>query len=265
LFGFPVYDCFENFDDFPAESTGEGGDDVNDFLKREQEFLGEQAGFDNPPADQEDFNQDFGSSEKFDEGFENNDFGGDNNQFSENAPEEAFEQNEENDFGKQDIQDNQFEDKNTFEDFSHQDQGFGSNTGSAQRSPQTQYQTNDPYRAVGQLDQTSQAIIDWKAKQEGILKEKDTKSDEKNKKALEEAKGALEDFYNEYNVKKQERKKKNRNEQEAMTEGKTDGTVWEKINELVDLSQKAQKSTRDVSKFRSILTQLKSDKNAPGA
>jgi len=162
------------------------------------------------------------------------------------------------------------------------------------------------------------------------LKEKDTKSDEKNKKTLEEAKASLETFYEEYNVKKQERKKKNRfvfilfvlflffslfslfslffsinqykklssHEQEAMTEGSSNGTTWEKINDFVDLSQKAQKSTRDVSRFRSfhfipsfsfsfsllhlisfshlfsllnekkkksILVQLKSDKNAPGA
>jgi len=90
----------------------------------------------------------------------------------------------------------------------------------------------------------------------------------KNKKSVEEAKVSSTDFYGEYNRKKEERRKKNRSEQEVMLahrDSQESGKVWERINDMVDLSQKGQKSTRDVSRFRTILVQLKTDSSAPGA
>ena len=43
------------------------------------------------------------------------------------------------------------------------------------------------------------------------------------------------------------------------------GNSWERVYNLVDLNPKAQKSTKDLSRVRSVLTQLKSAPNAPGA
>ena len=43
------------------------------------------------------------------------------------------------------------------------------------------------------------------------------------------------------------------------------GNAWERVYNLVDLNPKAQKSSKDLSRARSVLTQLKASPNAPGA
>jgi len=118
---------------------------------------------------------------------------------------------------------------------------------------QSQSQYVDPYTAIQSMDSTPQAVTEWKHQQEKLLQEKDQKSEEKNKKSLEEAKAALEQFYAEHAAKTKERKKKNRSEQEAYVshrDSKNPGKTWENVNELVDLTTKGQKSTRDVSRIR---------------
>jgi hypothetical protein len=42
------------------------------------------------------------------------------------------------------------------------------------------------------------------------------------------------------------------------------GNPWERVYNLVDLNPKAQKSSKDLSRIRSVLTQLKASPNAPG-
>lgn len=118
------------------------------------------------------------------------------------------------------------------------------------------------------MDSTPQPIAEWKKQQEKLIQEKDQKSEEKNKKSLEEAKVALDKFFAEYNAKSAEKKKKNRLDQEAYVtrrDAPHAGKTWEAINDLVDLTTKGQKSTRDVARMRTIFVQLKSAPDAPGA
>jgi len=59
-----------------------------------------------------------------------------------------------------------------------------------------------------------------------------------------------------------------RDQQKAFIEARdapAKGNPWERVYNLVDLNPKAQKSVKDVSRMRSILTQLKTAPNAPGA
>ena len=59
-----------------------------------------------------------------------------------------------------------------------------------------------------------------------------------------------------------------RDQQKAFIESRdapAKGNPWERVYNLVDLNPKAQKSVKDVTRMRSILTQLKTAPNAPGA
>jgi hypothetical protein len=249
-------------DDFAFDAPQEQHGDVQDFLQKEQEALGDNffdQGGERQPVHQDDaFGFDQGDHQGGDQaaaaygdhqgGFDNAGFG-DQAAYGDHQggfQAEVFGEPQEN-FGNEVTE----------------DQGLVENS-----YYQSQAQYVDPYSSVTNMDSTPQPIAEWKAKQEEYLLEKDQKAEEKSKQSLDEAKKATEQFYTEYNLKKAERKKKNLNEQEIFLTSRdtpAPGKIWERINDLVDLTPKGQRSTRDVSRIRSIFVQLKSSPNAPGA
>jgi len=245
-------------DDFAFDAPQEQGD-VQDFLQKEQEALGDnffEQGGDQHQQVQHDDAFGFGGGEQGHDGF-----GGDEHEHEHEHEHEGHEGLGGGDQGYQP------------EVFGEPQESFGNEAndenGAAEQSYyQSQAQYVDPYHAVNAMDSTPQPIAEWKAKQEDLLREKDQKAEEKSKQSLDEARKATDNFYTEYNLKKQERKKKNQNEQEIFITHRdtpAPGKTWERINDLVDLTPKGQRSARDVARIRSIFVQLKSATNAPGA
>jgi len=105
-----------------------------------------------------------------------------------------------------------------------------------------------------------ESIKKWKAEQEVRLREKD-QNEEKNKEELKkQAKKELEDWYKRYEEQLQKTKDTNRNEEEtvvAEVNSIKPGTEWERVAKQCDFSAKNTRNTKDVSRMRGLLLQLK--------
>ena len=114
-------------------------------------------------------------------------------------------------------------------------------------------QPNDPYRAIGQLDETPAPIVEWKEKQRAYLEEKDATAAAKAREISEEAKKAVEEFFRDFESKKASAKKSNRIEQEkvvASLNAERTGNPWGHAVDLCGLEKKGQKSVRDTSRMK---------------
>jgi len=101
----------------------------------------------------------------------------------------------------------------------------------------------------------------WKEEQQQRL----MKKDEEESAAMEElkvkAKQELEDWYKRYETQLEKTKSSNREEETKYEIGEMNGiepgTEWERVSKHCDFSSKAPGHTKDVSRMRSILLQLK--------
>jgi len=101
----------------------------------------------------------------------------------------------------------------------------------------------------------------WKEEQQARL----MKKDEEESAAMEElklkAKQELEDWYKRYETQVEKTKSSNREEETKYEIGEMNGiepgTEWERVSKHCDFSSKAPGHTKDVSRMRSILLQLK--------
>jgi len=92
------------------------------------------------------------------------------------------------------------------------------------------------------------------------LEEKDREEEKKKDELREQAKKELEDWYKHHEEAIAKTKSSNRNAEKqfvAETDEIEPGTEWERIAKLCDFNPKSAKSSRDVSRLRSIILQLK--------
>lgn len=89
---------------------------------------------------------------------------------------------------------------------------------------------------------------------------------------VKSAQQAIDDFYDNYNTKKEKQIVQTRKEAEEFLASREDtsagGTSWERIAKLVDLSGKGSKggaSGTGKERFRELLLSLRKDEHAPGA
>uniref|UniRef100_A0A060TER0 Clathrin light chain n=1 Tax=Blastobotrys adeninivorans TaxID=409370 RepID=A0A060TER0_BLAAD len=117
----------------------------------------------------------------------------------------------------------------------------------------------------------SEPIKEWKARRELEIQRRDELSESKRKETREKAMKAIDDFYENYNSKKDDGIEQNRAEEKKFIEERdnavtTVGNTWERIVKLIDTSDKGVKSsTHDKTRFRELLMSLRGDSNAPGA
>jgi len=105
-----------------------------------------------------------------------------------------------------------------------------------------------------------ETIKKWREEQEMRLKEKDETEQIRMNELREQAKKELDDWYKHYEEQLNKTKVVNReSEKEFIAEVNdiTPGTEWERVNKLVDFNTKASKNTKDMSRMRSIMLQLK--------
>jgi len=100
----------------------------------------------------------------------------------------------------------------------------------------------------------------WREEQKVRLEKKDAEEDKERAKLREQAKKEIEDWYKNREKDMEKAKKNNRiAEQDFVKERDADqpGQEWERITRLCEFNPKAAKNAKDVSRFRSILLQLK--------
>lgn len=104
------------------------------------------------------------------------------------------------------------------------------------------------------------------------MQDREQKSEQKKAETIAAAQQNIDDFYENYNSKKEKTIGQTRREAEEFLANREDtssgGTSWERIAKLVDLSGKGVKggaSGTGKEKFRELLLNLRKDENAPGA
>merc|ERR1712038_2179792 len=116
-----------------------------------------------------------------------------------------------------------------------------------------------------------EVIKQWKENQIQLLQNKE--EEEKEKELLkEQAKKELEDWYKQHSEQLSKLQAANRaasvsyeQELETITTKLVPGTEWERVAKLCDFNPKTAKNTKDVSRMRSVILQLKQEGSSPMA
>lgn len=116
-----------------------------------------------------------------------------------------------------------------------------------------------------------EVIRAWRERQQVQIERRDAVSAKKKEETVAKARQAIDDFYDNYNAKRDKEIAKVRKEQEDFLakrdETQSGGTTWERIAKLIDAKDKsaAAYGGRDVSRMRDLLLNLRKDANAPSA
>jgi len=132
-----------------------------------------------------------------------------------------------------------------------------SGTGQSQINYELEYEFHGESTPVRE---EPEKIRKWREDQKTRLEEKDREEEKKKEELREQAKKELEDWYKHHEETISKTKSSNRNAEKqfvAETDEIEPGTEWERIAKLCDFNPKSSKSSRDVSRMRSIILQLK--------
>ncbi|XP_065080376.1 clathrin light chain isoform X2 [Ochlerotatus camptorhynchus] len=111
-----------------------------------------------------------------------------------------------------------------------------------------------------QVTEEPERIRKWREEQKARLEEKDREEERKREELREQARKELEDWYKHHEEAISKTKAANRNAEKqfvAETDEIEPGTEWERIARLCDFNPKTNKSSKDISRMRSIILQLK--------
>ncbi|XP_026670683.1 clathrin light chain isoform X2 [Ceratina calcarata] len=109
-------------------------------------------------------------------------------------------------------------------------------------------------------------IRKWREEQKARLEEKDAEEETKKEEWREAAKKELEEWYKHHAEAISKTKTTNRNAEKqfvAEADEVEPGTEWERIAKLCDFNPKSSRTSKDVSRMRSIILQLKQTPPAP--
>lgn len=135
--------------------------------------------------------------------------------------------------------------------------------------------TPAPYQSsyTPALDEEEPEVIkQWRERRDLSLQDRAEKSSARQAETVKAAQQSIDDFYENYNSKKEKTIVQTRREAEEFLANREDtsagGTSWERIAKLVDLSGKGAKGGAaggGKDRFRDLLLNLKKDPNAPGS
>ncbi|WLF80154.1 Clathrin light chain [Lodderomyces elongisporus] len=223
----------------------------SDFLSREKELVGDEFATDQDKVLQEESDEEI-------------------NDFKEQFPEvdgsthAGFEQSKSVSQG--DGHDN--EDDNDDDDDDDEFEGFESKSHNASTSGSQ----------VKDLSQ-SEPIKEWKQRRDLEIEEREKVNSQKKQDILKKAQSTIDDFYENYNAKKETGSKKLQKEEEEFLKKRDgflkNGTLWDRVYELIEgvgelnTGDKDKEdpvvSSRDKSRFNEVLKKLKGKADVPGA
>lgn len=115
-------------------------------------------------------------------------------------------------------------------------------------------------------------IKDWREKRDAQIQKRAEQFAQQRDETVREAQQNIDDFYENYNNKKEKGIAQTRKEAEQFLASREDttsgGTSWERISKIVDVSGKGAKGGAAGSgkeRFRELLMSLRKDEKAPGA
>lgn len=134
-----------------------------------------------------------------------------------------------------------------------------------------------PYRApeastYQEYEDEPEVLREWRERRDLQIQHRDEVSASKKAETVKAAQEAIDEFYENYNNKKDKQIAQTRKEAEEFLKNRDDttagGTSWERISKLVDLSGKGTTGGAaggGKAKMRELLISLRKDENAPGA
>ncbi|KAK5170261.1 Clathrin light chain [Saxophila tyrrhenica] len=134
-----------------------------------------------------------------------------------------------------------------------------------------------PYRApdssaYAQEEEEPEVVREWRERRNMAIESLDERSASKKAETVKAAQEAIDEFYENYNNRKDKQVAQTRKEAEEFLKNREDttsgGTSWERIAKLVDLSGKGAgggASGTAKARMREVLLDLRKDKDAPGA
>ncbi|EON65605.1 hypothetical protein W97_04843 [Coniosporium apollinis CBS 100218] len=129
-----------------------------------------------------------------------------------------------------------------------------------------------PSTAFDASESEPDVIREWRERRDLAIQHRDQVSAERRAATIKAAQEAIDDFYENYNNKKEKGIAQTRREAEEFLSKREDtasgGTSWERIAKLVDLSGKGVRggaSGSEKARFRELLVSLRKDEKAPGA
>jgi len=108
--------------------------------------------------------------------------------------------------------------------------------------------------------QEPQSLIDWRTEKAALLQQQEKEEQDTVVAWADKAKKETEDWYTRYNAQQEKVRNENRAAETQFLEEMTDtkpGNEWEKVSRFCDFNPKMSKNTKDVSRMRSLLLQLK--------
>ncbi|GAA5873275.1 hypothetical protein JCM3774_005929 [Rhodotorula dairenensis] len=120
----------------------------------------------------------------------------------------------------------------------------------------------------------SEFIRNWREQQKADLAKREEEAASKKEDTIAKARNAIDNFYKDYNAKKEKAIAQNKDDEEAfkteLSDSLAKGTTWERICTLVDLqdsrSKTTTKSKQDLTRFKELLLSLRREgETAPGA
>lgn len=133
-----------------------------------------------------------------------------------------------------------------------------------------------PYRAPSanayEDEAETEVVREWRERRDLQVQHRDEVSAGKKAETVKAAQEAIDEFYENYNNKKDKQIAQTKKEAEEFLKNREDttsgGTSWERISKLVDLSGKGTGGGAPgtgKAKMRELLVGLRKDENAPGA
>jgi len=131
---------------------------------------------------------------------------------------------------------------------------------------------NSGYAAYTEEEEEPEVIKNWREKRDAQNAKRADQFAQQREETVKEAQKNIDDFYDNYNNKKDKTIAQTRKDAEQFLANREDttsgGTSWERISKLVDVSGKGPKGGSAGSgkeRFRELLINLRKDGKAPGA
>ncbi|CAK7264115.1 Clathrin light chain [Sporothrix epigloea] len=190
--------------------------------------------------------------------------GDDANQFVTPGDNSAFSPADSNLLGGTDDETAQFE--SSFPDLATQSQ----NATSTITGPSVDFKSG--YRATVEDEEEPEVVKAWREKRDEQNAKRAQQFAQQREETIAEAQRNIDDFYENYNNKRDKLVSQTRKDAEAFLSSRDDvtsgGTSWERIAKIVDVSGKGAKGGAAGSgkeRFRELLMSLRKDEKAPGA
>ncbi|KAF7720802.1 hypothetical protein EC973_006066 [Apophysomyces ossiformis] len=129
-------------------------------------------------------------------------------------------------------------------------------------------ETSQAFHKAMLPEEEPEVVRQWREKQKELIAQRDEESEKRKQEAIQRAREEIDRFYEEYNEKKQKAIEENREREENYQKDREEASsanVWERVVREFDVSNtKNSYQTRDVSRMKQLMLDLRKDANAPG-